>query len=55
MRILAIVTALAVPVCADDKEKKDVGWTELLSAKTKNLDEHEPPPETGPSRMVLPH
>jgi hypothetical protein len=40
LRILAIVAALDAPVCAEDKDKKDEGWTELLSAKTKSLDEH---------------
>jgi len=40
LRILAIVAALTAPACADDKEKKDEGWTELLSSKTKSLDEH---------------
>ncbi len=34
------IVALSTPVFADEKEKKDEGWVDLLSAKTKSLDDH---------------
>jgi hypothetical protein len=40
LQIFAIVAFLVASVCADDKEKKDERWTQLLSEETKSLDEH---------------
>jgi hypothetical protein len=40
LQIFSVVAVLAAAVCAEDKDKKDEGWTDLLSAKTKSLDEH---------------